>query len=268
MATSPPGEPNVSRHIDVIETPGAQGYRLLDSGRGRKLERFGQIVVDRPEPQALWQPRLPGPEWGRAHAVFSASGEDDEKGKWRVDREVPETWPVKVGPVTMGCRLQGLWHLGLFPEQQPHWDWMVERIRLVKAAGETPRVLNLFGYTGAASLLAAAEGAEVTHVDASKKAIQWGKDNQAASKLGLPPFAGCSMTRRSSQRARCGGGRPNTSFSSIPPSSGAGPMAKSGICSRACRRCSTRACSCLRPSGLRWCLPSMPFGPPCSPSIR
>jgi 23S rRNA (cytosine1962-C5)-methyltransferase len=86
-----------------------------------------------------------------------------------------------VRDVTMSCRLQGLWHLGLFPEQLPHWEWMLKRIAAVK--GEKPRVLNLFAYTGAASLLAAAAGAEVTHVDASKKAIQWAKDNQAASKL-------------------------------------------------------------------------------------
>ena len=81
----------------------------------------------------------------------------------------------------MLCKLAGLWHLGLFPEQEPHWRWMLERLASVK--GETPRVLNLFGYTGAASLIAAKAGAEVTHVDASKKAIQWGKENQAASKL-------------------------------------------------------------------------------------
>jgi 23S rRNA (cytosine1962-C5)-methyltransferase len=81
----------------------------------------------------------------------------------------------------MLCKLAGLWHLGLFPEQEPHWRWMLERLASVK--GETPRVLNLFGYTGAASLIAARAGAEVTHVDASKKAIQWGKENQAASKL-------------------------------------------------------------------------------------
>jgi 23S rRNA (cytosine1962-C5)-methyltransferase len=81
------------------------------------------------------------------------------------------------------CRLQGLWHLGLFPEQFEHWKWMLERIEEVKAAGETPRVLNVFAYTGAASLIAAAAGAEVTHVDASKKAIAWGRDNQAASNL-------------------------------------------------------------------------------------
>ncbi len=88
---------------------------------------------------------------------------------------------VAIDGVTMLCKLAGLWHLGLFPEQNPHWRWMLERLAAVK--GETPRVLNLFGYTGAASLIAAKAGAEVTHVDASKKAIQWGKENQGASKL-------------------------------------------------------------------------------------
>ncbi len=177
--------------IDLIETEGFADYALLDSGGGRKLERFGTVVVDRPEPQALWSPRLAKAEWAKAHAVFSASGEDEEKGRWRVDRPVPESWPVrlalpahgggKAGSVTMLCRMQGLWHLGLFPEQMPHWSWMLDRIAAVKNG--PARVLNLFAYTGAASLLAAAAGAEVTHLDASKKAIAWGRENQAASKL-------------------------------------------------------------------------------------
>lgn len=168
-------------HLSLITSAGFPDYALLDSGVGRKLERFGKIVVDRPEPQALWQPRLGKNEWAKANAVFSASGEDDEKGKWRIDKPVPEAWPVRIGDVTMLCKLAGLWHLGLFPEQSPHWQWMLEHIARVQ--GETPRVLNLFGYTGAASLLAAKAGAEVTHVDASKKAIAWGKENQTASKL-------------------------------------------------------------------------------------
>ncbi len=174
------------RHLSLITTPGFADYQLLDSGGGRKLEKFGKITVDRPEPQALWQPRLAKPEWAKAHAVFSASGEDDEKGKWRIDKPVPEAWPVKVpananDAITMHCKLSGLWHLGLFPEQLPHWQWMLERLSLVR--GEAPRVLNLFGYTGAASLIAARAGAEVTHVDASKKAVAWGRENQTASKL-------------------------------------------------------------------------------------
>lgn len=189
-------------NIHLLTSPGFSGYALLDSGSGRKLERFGSIVVDRPEAQALWQPRLPKSEWAKAHAVFSASGEDDEKGKWRVDKPVPESWPVTVDvaapgksvSATMLCRLAGLWHLGLFPEQLPHWQWMVEKVSEAGSlapggAGENrPRVLNLFGYTGAASLLAAAAGAQVTHVDASKKAVSWARDNQAASKLQDAPI--------------------------------------------------------------------------------
>ncbi len=167
--------------LQLISSDGCRDYALLDCGAGRKLERFGSIIVDRPEPQALWRAKLSKSEWSKAHAVFSASGEDDEKGKWRVDKPVPDAWPVKIDGVTMLCKLAGLWHLGLFPEQYPHWQWMLERIAAVN--GETPRVLNLFGYTGAASLIAAKAGAEVTHVDASKKAIQWGKENQSASKL-------------------------------------------------------------------------------------
>ena len=214
-------------NLNLITSDGFADYALLDSGLGRKLERFGKIIVDRPEPQALWQPRLGKSEWGQANAVFSASGEDDEKGKWRIDKPVPERWAVRVeftspppswgrpgggesklqasgipptldpsprraegspsarwggrSSITMLCKLAGLWHLGLFPEQRPHWDWMLNELAKVK--GETPRVLNLFGYTGAASLLAAKAGAEVTHVDASKKAVSWARENQSASKL-------------------------------------------------------------------------------------
>lgn len=182
LARSPAQRPP----IDLIETEGFADYSLLDSGGGRKLERFGSLVVDRPEPQALWTPRLGHIEWAKAHAVFSASAEDEEKGRWRIDKPVPESWPVRLdisaqADIRMLCKLQGLWHLGLFPEQVPHWTWMLDRIAAVQSG--PPRVLNLFGYTGAASLLAAAAGAEVTHLDASKKAIAWGRENQAASKL-------------------------------------------------------------------------------------
>ena len=183
--------------IDLIETDGFADYALLDSGGGRKLERFGAIVVDRPEPQALWTPRLAKSEWSKAHAVFSASAEDEEKGRWRIDKPVPESWPIRLSlmapsdsaarsrpdgaSIKLLLKMQGLWHLGLFPEQVPHWTWMLDRIAAVKDG--PPRVLNLFAYTGAATLLAAAAGAEVTHLDASKKAIAWGRENQAASKL-------------------------------------------------------------------------------------
>ena len=176
--------------ISVLEAAPFGDYALLDSGAGRKLERFGKIVLDRPEAQALWNPSLPRAAWDKANAIFSASGEEEEKGRWRIDKPVGDPWSLDVAGVRMLCRLQGLWHVGLFPEQMPHWQWMVDRIAEMRTADPTarPRVLNLFGYTGAASLLAAKAGAEVTHVDASKKAVAWARENQAASKLGEAPI--------------------------------------------------------------------------------
>ncbi len=171
--------------LHLVETAGFPDYALLDSGSGRKLERFGAVVVDRPEPQALWTPQLARRDWDKAAAVFAGEG-DEEKGRWRIDKPVPESWPVKLRDVTMLCRLASFRHLGLFPEQLPHWEWMLKRLSEVR--DEPPRVLNLFAYTGAASLLAAAAGAQVTHLDASKKAIAWAKENQAASQLGSAPI--------------------------------------------------------------------------------
>jgi 23S rRNA (cytosine1962-C5)-methyltransferase len=175
--------------ISIVEMSGFSGYALIDSGAGRKLERFGKVVLDRPEAQALWSPGLARSAWDKAHAVFSASGDEDEKGRWRIDKPVGDHWLLDVAGVSMLCRLQGLWHVGLFPEQMPHWQWMLERMAEMRSADPEakPRVLNLFGYTGAASLIAANAGAEVTHVDASKKAVAWARENQAASKLTEAP---------------------------------------------------------------------------------
>jgi 23S rRNA (cytosine1962-C5)-methyltransferase len=179
---------SVIGELKLLPSRGFADYRLLDSGAGRKLERFGTVVVDRPEPQALWRQRLPAARWTDAHAVFSGEG-DEEAGKWRVQTSVPESWPVRLQDITLICRLSAFRHLGLFPEQLPHWTWMLDHIARAKrdSAIERPRVLNLFAYTGAASLLAARAGAEVVHVDASKKAIAWAKENQSASKLGDAP---------------------------------------------------------------------------------
>lgn len=168
---------------NVITETGWDGYRLIDSGAGRKLEQFGKIRVSRPEPQALWEKSLPDSEWNKADASFTNASEkeDDEKGSWSQRGKLPETWPVKVEGVSMLCRLMSYRHMGLFPEQRPHWQWLGDQVRA--AAGRPLKILNLFAYTGAASLIAAKAGAEVTHVDASKKAIQWAKENQEASGL-------------------------------------------------------------------------------------
>lgn len=165
--------------ITLLREPGWAGYALLDSGSGRKLERYGPVIVDRPEPQALWTPALPAARWKAATAVFrnASEREEDEGGQWDFAvKAPPETWPLEVEGVTVLSRFMAFRHLGLFPEQRPHWVWMRDRIN-----GRPLKILNLFAYTGAASLIAARAGAQVTHVDASKKAIQWAKENQAAS---------------------------------------------------------------------------------------
>jgi 23S rRNA (cytosine1962-C5)-methyltransferase len=176
------------RALRVIATPGFPDYALLDSGDGRKLERFGRLTLERPETQALWRPILEPSLWLRADATFKTSGADEEGdgGRWHTNTALPETWPVHLLDITMLCRLTSFRHLGLFPEQLPHWEWM--RSWLGAERGQPQRVLNLFAYTGAASLLAAKAGAEVTHVDASRKAIAWAKQNQTLSKLGEAPI--------------------------------------------------------------------------------
>ena len=178
------------RALSLVRMEGLPDYALLDSGHGRKLERFGSFVFDRPEPQAMWKQHLVPGAWLRADATFKDAGkggdDDGEAGRWRYTKPLPAAWPVEVMGATLQCRLMNFRHLGLFPEQVPHWQWMTERLKTVR--GEQPRVLNLFAYTGAASLIAARTGADVTHVDASKKAIGWAKENQAASKLGEAPL--------------------------------------------------------------------------------
>src|SRR5207244_1822770 len=156
--------------LRVLATAGFADYALVDSGNGRKLERFGRFTVDRPEPQAMWQPALEPGVWLRADAAFKSAGDDEdgEPGRWHKDTPMPETWPLRVLGATVLCRLTSFRHLGAFPEQLPHWQWMCDWLQGLR--GETPRVLNLFAYTGAASLIAARAGAEVTHVDASPSA--------------------------------------------------------------------------------------------------
>lgn len=150
-------------------------YALLDCGEGQKLEAFGGVRLIRPEPQAMWPKTAPA-LWQTASARFEGVAEDDGPGRWSSPLE---DFPVAIGPITMMCRLTSNRHIGLFPEQRPHWQAAANALQDM----DGPEVLNLFGYTGAASLFLAAKGARVTHVDASKKAIQWARENQEASGL-------------------------------------------------------------------------------------
>lgn len=167
----------------MLESRGWEGgYALLDSGNGRKLERWGAITLVRPETQALWMPSLAQSEWEGADAIFDATVEDDEHGRWLLKTK-RQNWPAPWRDLIFECRFTNFRHVGLFPEQSPHWLWIHERISARRAVDAPFRLLNLFGYTGAASLIAAASGAEVVHVDASKKAIEWARVNQALSSL-------------------------------------------------------------------------------------
>ena len=141
----------------------------------KKLERFGPYRVIRPEPQCLWTPRRPEAEWTSADAVFDPSDED-EAGRWRFSRKLEDAWPLTWGEVKFLGRFTAFRHLAFFPEQAANWTWLDQRVR---AAGRPLKVLNLFGYTGVASLVCAAAGAAVTHVDASKRAIGWARENAA-----------------------------------------------------------------------------------------
>jgi 23S rRNA (cytosine1962-C5)-methyltransferase len=154
-------------------------YALLDSGGGRKLERYGSVTVVRPEPQCWWPQRLSLERWAEADAVFDPADEDDA-GRWRLNGGPPQTWPMSWGEVRFNARLTPFRHLAFFPEQAANWRFIEARLRARPAPA---RVLNLFGYTGVASLLAAESGASVTHVDASKKSVGWARENAALSKI-------------------------------------------------------------------------------------
>lgn len=181
----PPAAGTTTRSSTVLVAAGWNDYALLDSGNGAKLERYGRVTVVRPEEQAMWRPRLPAARWDAADAVFTGSTDEEGAGRWRMARQLPEAWELGYGPARFLCRFTSFRHLGIFPEQRSHWDDMALAIR---GAGRPIRLLNLFGYTGLASLLAADAGAEVTHVDASKKSVAWARENQALSGMGGLPI--------------------------------------------------------------------------------
>ena len=188
LAPRPPrsGERPGERVPLILETAADEGYALIDSGGGEKLERYGPYRIVRPEAQALWPKSLEAGVWERADAVFTGDTDEDGMGRWRFPAApLGETWPMRLLDVDFNGRFTSFRHVGVFPEQIAHWSWMRG---IVAAAGRPVKVLNLFGYTGVASLVAAQAGAEVTHVDASKKAIGWARENQALAGLGDRPI--------------------------------------------------------------------------------
>ena len=211
--------PAVADKPGVMRTTGWGDYALMDSGNGRKLERYGPYSVVRPEPQCLWAPKLPAEIWEKADAVFDPTDEEDA-GRWRFKAQPRDTWPMAWGDVRYKGRFTAFRHLAFFPEQAANWAWLDGKVRAFEGQ---PRVLNLFGYTGVASLVCAAAGAAVTHVDASKKAIGWARENAALSGLDDRPIRWiCEDARRYVQREVRRGNR----YDGIildPPKYGRGP---------------------------------------------
>jgi 23S rRNA (cytosine1962-C5)-methyltransferase len=175
--------------------------------------------VVRPEPQCLWRPALDEAAWLSADAVFDPADEEDA-GHWRLARPTPATWPLAWRGVSFSARLTAFRHLGFFPEQAANWDWLDARLR---ASGKPLKILNLFGYTGVASLVCAAAGAAVTHLDASKKSVGFARENAALSGLAEAPVRWlCEDARKYVQREVRRGSR----YDGIildPPKYGRGP---------------------------------------------
>ncbi len=165
---------------ELLITEKSADYELLDSGEGEKLERYGKIILSRPDPQAIWQKNLKE-EWDSAHATFVRTG---QFGKWQIKGKIPESWGVKLGGFNFSLELLPSKHLGVFPEQSPHWHWLEEKIKKSK---REISVLNLFGYTGGATMAVAKAGASVCHVDASKFAVDLAGKNLKSSGLGSKP---------------------------------------------------------------------------------
>ena len=181
----------------TIEFPSEnwKDYELLDSGRGEKLERFGEYVLARPEPKALWDKTLSEDEWGRlTHtrftpgAGFGKAGKEDS-GTWERLRRMPDQWWIRYSgndapDFRLRLGLTSFKHVGVLPDQAPNWNWIFRKTTSIAAAtGQKPKVLNLFAYTGAASLAARCAGADVTHLDSVRQVVTWAHENQDRSGL-------------------------------------------------------------------------------------
>lgn len=184
-------------------------YELLDSGNGRKLERFGKYILNRIEAQAIWKPLHNEELWHKADAVFQR--ENEQRGRWKKRTPMPDSWNISYKKLIFNLKLTSFGHVGIFPEQAEQWDWIAEKVPALKRTDKIAsqnenihndegknnetiqqfnncNILSLFSYTGAATLAAAAAGAHVVHVDASKPAITWARENQKLSGLEQKPI--------------------------------------------------------------------------------
>ena len=167
--------------ISILKTQASKDYELIDSGNEEKLERYGKYILRRPDPQALWEKSVSGEEWQKADAFFYSSKE--RKG-WKKNKDMQDEWQISFGDLKFNIKPTAFKHTGVFPEQESNWTWTIEKI---KKAGRPIKVLNLFGYTGGATLACLSAGAEVVHVDGSKASVNWAKENAELSGLDKKP---------------------------------------------------------------------------------
>ena len=151
-------------------------YELLDCSSGERLERWGNVTLIRPDPQVIWKTPKKHPAWRRADAVYHRSNSGG--GNWEIKNKIPSFWSIDYGDLSFNVKTMGFKHTGIFPEQAVNWDYTA---KLIKNAGRPVKVLNLFAYTGGATVACLKAGAEVVHVDASKGMVQWAKENAVAS---------------------------------------------------------------------------------------
>lgn len=162
--------------IPVLTPNDWTDYELIDSGNGSKLERFGTYVLSRPDPRALWSPAADQSTWDKADASYIRKS--DTSGDWNITNNPPSDWRIHHHQLVFTLKPTAFKHVGVFPEQAPNWNWIIRKVN-----NRPLRILNLFAYTGGATLAALAAGGEVTHVDASKPSISWAKENVNASAL-------------------------------------------------------------------------------------
>ncbi len=192
-------------------------YELIDASRGERLERWGTYILIRPDPQAIWKTDRTDPLWKRANARYIRSSKGG--GSWKI-KDLPEQWQIRYGNLKFRLRPSGFKHTGIFPEQAVNWDWMSEKIRSCR---RPVKALNLFAYTGAATLAMAAAGASVTHVDASKGIVGWAKDNAALSGLSDRPIRWLADDCRKFAEREIRRGSRYDAIVMDPPSYGRGP---------------------------------------------
>ncbi|QMW05771.1 class I SAM-dependent methyltransferase [Spirosoma foliorum] len=175
-------------NIQLITPKPWAEYELIDSGNFQKLERFGDFILSRPEPQAIWDKSLSDQDWERqAQAVFRRDRQSPERGDWQTKPSMRDPWYVTFRQSGLNLKfklaLTTFKHVGLFPEQADNWVYIYEKVKAISANTPRPKVLNLFAYTGGASLAARQAGADVTHVDAVKPVISWARENMDHSEL-------------------------------------------------------------------------------------